>query len=129
MKGELEVAALYGRRVEHVVDQSSDLLGADLNDRRELALFARRRAGRQQAAAPTTAFSWLRTWCPKSASSSASSIPGLGDPLPAGASSIAFVSFSKPLISVQPVSRRLLRGNKHRIRQLNSVGDEMRQQT
>src|SRR5258706_1319951 len=49
MKGELEVAALYGRGVEHVVDQSRDLLGADLNDRRELALFARGGASRQQA--------------------------------------------------------------------------------
>src|SRR5882672_9549711 len=84
-------------------------------------------------AAPTTAFSWLRTWCPKSASSSASSMPGFGEPSGTGASgtgasSIAFVSFSNPLMSVEPVSRWLLHGREHRVRQLDTVGKEMRQE-
>src|SRR6266850_1644744 len=79
-------------------------------------------------AAPTTAFSWLRTWWPKSASSSASSMPGFGEPFGRGASSIALASFSNPLMSAQLVSRRLFPGREHRIRHLDPVGDEMRQE-
>ena len=49
MKGKLERAALYGCGVKDVVHQPRDLLGSNLDDRGELALFVGDGAGGQQA--------------------------------------------------------------------------------
>ena len=49
MKGELELAASDGRGVQHLVHDSRHLLGARLNDRRQLALLARLRPCGEQA--------------------------------------------------------------------------------
>src|SRR3984893_6898434 len=80
-------------------------------------------------AAPTTAFSWLRTWCPKSARSSASSTPGFGTPSVRAPPSIGFAPSvlipSNAPTSVQVLRRRLLGGSEHRFGELHTVGVEV----
>ena len=49
MQGELELAALDGRRVEHLVHDARDLLRPCLDDRGQLALLAGLRPTREQA--------------------------------------------------------------------------------
>ena len=52
MQRQLELAALHGHGVEHLVHDSRHLLGPGLDDGRELALFGRLGAGRKQARRP-----------------------------------------------------------------------------
>ena len=49
MQRELELATLDGDRVEHLVHDPGDLLGARLDDRRQVALLPRLRAGGKEA--------------------------------------------------------------------------------
>src|ERR1700680_670598 len=72
-------------------------------------------------AAPTTAFSWFRSWCPKSASSSASIanacevITGLP----------AVMSWFFVMASMRPIHRRLGGRLEHGAGELHAVGAEM----
>ncbi len=49
MQGQLEAAAVDGRRIEPLVDDSGHLLGARFDDPGELALLARLGPGREHA--------------------------------------------------------------------------------